>query len=70
VADVVEAVRESVNDPSAKTILLTGRTTIYEARIKEILASAGLQFDYYGEPSSTTTSQNLLPLISLQFFLV
>lgn len=45
---VLEAVKQSMLDPASKTVLLTGRTTLYEDRIKAIVSSAGIAFDYYG----------------------
>lgn len=48
VEDVLQAAYDSVADPNAKTVLLTGRTTIYEQRIRSIVANQQLEFDHYG----------------------
>eukprot|EP01127_Copromyxa_protea_P016324 TRINITY_DN4826_c0_g1_i4.p1 TRINITY_DN4826_c0_g1~~TRINITY_DN4826_c0_g1_i4.p1 ORF type:complete len:408 (+),score=94.68 TRINITY_DN4826_c0_g1_i4:112-1224(+) len=48
VPEVMAAVVESMMDENAKTVLLTGRTTIYEDRVKQIAVAAGLEFDHYG----------------------
>jgi len=60
VQHVKDAVLESMVNPNSKTVLLTGRSTLYADRIKEIVASAKLEFDDFGFQSSnkeTTTME-------------
>lgn len=46
--DVVADVRAANEDPNTVTVLLTGRTTQYEAQVRRILETNDLYFDYYG----------------------
>jgi hypothetical protein len=45
---VVAEIRAATEDPDTVTVLLTGRTTAYEAQVKRILDSMNLTFDHYG----------------------
>jgi len=57
VDEIKERVLESMSNPSAITVLLTGRTVLYTHILKRIVKSAGLEFDEYGikpGPSVTT----------------
>jgi len=59
VAEVKEKVLESMKDPTAITVLLTGRTVQYQSMIKRIVDHAGLQFDEYGlKPGPEVTTLN------------
>jgi len=46
--DVVNEVRKSMADPSAVTVMLTGRDTTFTSHVLEILARESLVFDEYG----------------------
>eukprot|EP00026_Physarum_polycephalum_P008015 Phypoly_transcript_08089.p1 GENE.Phypoly_transcript_08089~~Phypoly_transcript_08089.p1 ORF type:complete len:473 (+),score=71.63 Phypoly_transcript_08089:99-1517(+) len=45
---ILEKCRKSLADPDAITVLLTGRQTVYEQRVKHILEGANLTFHHYG----------------------
>ena len=46
--DVVDAVKKSMVDEHALTVMLTGRTDNYASLVKNILSKVGLVFDEYG----------------------
>jgi len=48
IESTVKEVEKAMADPDAITILLTGRTTAFEAQIKKLLYNRGLEFDEYG----------------------
>lgn len=57
---VVDAVKESMSNPDAITVLLTGRSEDFTQIVKDILDAKGLAFDEYGlKPNNTqeTTMQ-------------
>jgi len=45
---IVKEVIKSIEDPNARTSLLTGRTEVFMDQIKSFAAAAGLKFDDYG----------------------
>lgn len=55
VEEIVTEVNKSMSDPNAVTVMLTGRTTEYEAQIKKLLHQKGLEFDGYGFKTGGTT---------------
>lgn len=58
VPSVKTEILTSIGSTNTKTILLTGRSTLYEERIKQIVNAVGLQFDDYGfqSPNKDTTT--------------
>jgi hypothetical protein len=59
VESVKEKVLESMENPSAVTVLLTGRTKIFESQINRILKAGGLVFDEIGlKPNGNITTTN------------
>jgi hypothetical protein len=59
VAEVKEKVLESMQDPTAITVLLTGRSVQYREMIERMVTHAGLVFDEYGlKPGPQVTTMN------------
>lgn len=55
----VEEVRKSIADPNSVTVLLTGRTGMYEQQIRSLLDDKGLPFDEYGFKSGERTTMQV-----------
>lgn len=54
---VVDDAVESIANPNAVTVMLTGRSEAYEQKIKSLLDKQGLVFDHYGfKPLDTSES--------------
>ncbi len=53
IESTVEKVIESMNNPNAVTVLLTGRNTEFTDLVKGLLSKRGLEFDYVGLKPTT-----------------
>lgn len=62
---VVECVLESMKDPNATTILLTGRSNKFSERIEKILSHKNLVFDEFGYKPEEV--QDLQRITTMQF---